>query len=121
MRRHIAAAMVMLMVGIAAHAQSPTTTPAQNEVLPLQTGEKVDVNTATQTDLERLPGIGPKLAQAIVTHRETVGAFVLPADLMRVPGIREGRYAQVKPWITADVEGTMLYSTGQQPKQRPKR
>jgi competence protein ComEA len=48
---------------------------------------QVALNTATIAQLDRLPGIGPAKAAAIVRYREEHGAFAAVADLGRVPGI----------------------------------
>ncbi|MEM1094927.1 MAG: ComEA family DNA-binding protein [Bacteroidota bacterium] len=47
----------------------------------------VNVNTATLAELDRLPGVGPALAQRIVDYREAHGAFARVASLERVRGI----------------------------------
>lgn len=47
----------------------------------------VDVNSATEVELEALPGIGPALASAIVEWRARNGPFSTPDDLLDVPGI----------------------------------
>lgn len=47
----------------------------------------VDVNAATESELESLPGVGPATATAIVTERERNGPFLDVDDLQRVPGI----------------------------------
>jgi competence protein ComEA len=60
----------------------------------------IDVNTATADQLEALPGIGPTLAAAIVQERERNGAFRSVDDLNRVPGIGEGRLAQLQGLVT---------------------
>jgi competence protein ComEA len=49
--------------------------------------EPVNLNTATLNDLLGLPGIGPAKARAILAYRDSRGAFAAPADLERVPGI----------------------------------
>lgn len=49
--------------------------------------EPVDVNSAPVWVLERLPGIGPALAEAIVQYRSTHGAFTSLEELDFVPGI----------------------------------
>ena len=53
-------------------------------------GEKINLNTADQYDLRRLPGIGEKRAQAILDWREEHGPFSYVEDLIQVPGIGEG-------------------------------
>ncbi len=50
-------------------------------------GAPVDINTATNGELEQLPGIGPKIAAAIVEHRSTNGPFRSIEDLQLVKGI----------------------------------
>lgn len=50
-------------------------------------GGKVNLNRASATELEELPGIGPVLAQRIVDDRDTHGAFASVEDLERVSGV----------------------------------
>jgi len=50
-------------------------------------GELVSVNTATAAELEKLPGIGPVLAQNILEHRRAHGPFSRAEDLLNVSGI----------------------------------
>jgi competence ComEA-like helix-hairpin-helix protein len=49
--------------------------------------DSVDVNTASQEELESLPGIGPRLAEEIVQDRLKNGPFLQAQDLLRVKGI----------------------------------
>jgi competence protein ComEA len=60
----------------------------------------VDINTATAAELETLPGIGPKTADAIVEYREANGPFETIEDIMDVPGIGEGTFEKIKDGIT---------------------
>jgi competence protein ComEA len=62
-------------------------------------GLLVDINTATQEDLEALPGIGPVLAGRIVAYRQNHGPFKQVADLEQVSGIGSKKLAQLKPHI----------------------
>jgi competence protein ComEA len=62
---------------------------------------RLNVNTATAPELERLPGIGPSLAQAIVEYRESHGPFQRPEGLLDVPGIGPAKLAQIKDLIAA--------------------
>ena len=50
-------------------------------------GAPIDINTATNAELEQLPGIGPKIAAAIVEHRSMNGPFRSVEDLLLVKGI----------------------------------
>lgn len=46
-----------------------------------------NLNTMTQSDLERLPGVGPSRARAILAYRDRNGPFADPRELDRVPGV----------------------------------
>jgi competence protein ComEA len=59
----------------------------------------VDVNNASLTELQTLPGIGPKLSQRIVDERERK-AFVSVEDLRRVPGIGAKTLEKLRPYVT---------------------
>jgi competence protein ComEA len=50
-------------------------------------GVGVELNTATAADLEAIPGIGPRLAERILSHRAAHGPFATPDDLLEVRGI----------------------------------
>jgi competence protein ComEA len=60
----------------------------------------INVNTATSTELEELPGIGPTLAEAIVAERERRGGFRSVGELQDVRGIGEARYADIKDLVS---------------------
>jgi competence protein ComEA len=64
------------------------------------TGGRLDVNTADGPALETLPGIGPALAQRIITHREQHGPFREPGDLRDVSGIGEKRFQDLADLVT---------------------
>jgi competence protein ComEA len=53
----------------------------------LTSSDPVDLNSATASELDALPGIGPAKARAIVAFRDSAGPFRQVADLRRVPGI----------------------------------
>jgi competence protein ComEA len=59
----------------------------------------IDLNSAGATELESLPGVGPVLAQRIVTYREERGPFVVIEDLLDVPGIGEAKLSQMRDSI----------------------
>jgi competence protein ComEA len=59
----------------------------------------LNVNTASATELEQLPGIGPVLARSIVEYRENVGVFTEVDDLLLVPGIGSAKLAAIRDLI----------------------
>ena len=61
------------------------------------TDTRVDLNRATQVELQALPGIGPARAQAIVAYRERHGPFADLAGLAQVPGISRALAARWGP------------------------
>lgn len=61
---------------------------------------RLNINTATAAELATLPGIGPALAERIVTWRETHGPFTHIADIKQVPGIGDAIFARIQPYIT---------------------
>jgi competence protein ComEA len=63
-------------------------------------GGPVNINTATATELQALPGIGPSTAQKIVDHREANGPFEKIEDIMDVPTIGEAKFGGIKDLIT---------------------
>jgi competence protein ComEA len=56
----------------------------------------VDLNNADATTLETLPGIGPAMAQRILTWREEHGGFRTVEDLLEVSGIGDARFAELR-------------------------
>jgi len=58
--------------------------------------EPIDLNSADLAALDSLPGIGPATARAILEERARRGGFRSTRDLLRVPGIGEGRFARLK-------------------------
>lgn len=61
---------------------------------------KLDLNRATASDLEELPGIGPVLAARIIDHREAHGPFAEIGDLRAVSGIGERTFQSLVELIT---------------------
>lgn len=59
----------------------------------------VNINTATQTELETLPGIGPSLALKIINYRKENGKFTSIEQLKEVSGIGDSKYENLKKYV----------------------
>ncbi len=82
---------------------------AQAHSQPLQEGQggspedgRVNLNTATESDLMALPGIGAAKAKSILAWREEHGGFSQVEDLMQVQGIKEGVFSKIKDSIKVE-------------------
>lgn len=75
--------------------------PAATEA-PVVSTELININFASQVELESLPGIGPTTAQKIIQYREQNGPFITTEDIINVPGIGPGTYERIKDLITVD-------------------
>jgi competence protein ComEA len=60
----------------------------------------VNLNTASTTDLETLPGIGAKTAARILEYRQKNGPFKKIEELMNVRGVGEKNFLKLKPQLT---------------------
>ena len=76
-----------------AHATSPGVSDAGNRTL-------TNLNTASASDLDALPGVGPARAAAITRYREAHGPFLSVDSLIRVPGIGPAALARLRPLVT---------------------
>jgi competence protein ComEA len=61
---------------------------------------RVNINTATVSELDALPGIGPTTAQAIVDYRLENGNFQSAQDIQKVPGVGPATYDRIQDYIT---------------------
>jgi competence protein ComEA len=76
---------------------APTKLTASKKASELK--EPIDVNRATQAELQKLPGIGPKLSQRILDERAKK-LFKSADDLRRVPGIGPKTLEKLRPYVT---------------------
>ena len=72
---------------------------AERRATPLTDGERIDPNSATEEDLDRLPGVGPAVAGRIVQMRQDRGAFTQASDLLSVPGVGPATLARIMPHL----------------------
>jgi competence protein ComEA len=63
---------------------------------------RVNLNRASRAELERLPGVGPSLAERIVEHRERHGPFRRAEHLMSVRGFGERRFRELRHLVTVE-------------------
>lgn len=64
------------------------------------TAALININTADQAALETLPGVGSTTASAIISYREKNGSFLTIEDIMKVAGIKQGRFEAIREFIT---------------------
>lgn len=60
---------------------------------------RMNPNTASAALLQRLPRVGPKMAERIIAYREAHGPFAQPSHLVRVRGIGPKTFAQMEPYL----------------------
>ncbi|MDY6854866.1 MAG: helix-hairpin-helix domain-containing protein [Thermodesulfobacteriota bacterium] len=76
---------------------SPVYTNAENEGCKT---DKVNINTASLDELQKIKGIGPELAQRIIDYKKEHGAFEKPHDITKVEGIGPKTFEAIKNIIT---------------------
>lgn len=88
--------------GSSAQAVS-TPNPGQTSVSPAgqaNNSAKININTAGPAELDKLPGVGPALAERIIQYRTEHGPFSKPDDLQNVSGIGPKTYEKMSALIT---------------------
>jgi len=68
------------------------------------TEKRININTATSAELQKLPRVGPKIAQRIIDFRNQNGNFKTIEDIMKVRGIGEKVFKQIRDMITVGEE-----------------
>jgi competence protein ComEA len=71
-----------------------------NGSAPDSPAEKININTASVEELDKLPGIGPAIAKAIIDYRAKNGPFKQIADINDVKGIGDALFEKIKDQIT---------------------
>jgi competence protein ComEA len=90
---------LLCAVSSPALAQAKATPRAAAKTAPASTAI-VNLNTASASDLEGLPGIGAKTAARIVEYRQKNGPFKKIEELMNVHGVGEKNFLKLKPQIS---------------------
>jgi len=97
-------------------ARQPTATPApERPAAPAATsppqaespssasgGDLININTATQEELETLSGIGPVTAQKIIAYRQENGPFTTIEEIQKVSGIGPATFEKIRDFITVE-------------------
>ena len=99
-RTYLITACVALFVLMAASSASAAQTGAQPQQAAQPAGSLVNLNTATQAELEKLPGVGPAMAKTIIEYRQKNGGFKKVEELMNVKGIGEKSFLKLKTLVT---------------------
>ncbi|MEY2710322.1 MAG: putative competence protein ComEA [Actinomycetota bacterium] len=81
-------------------AAVPQSPPAAGTSGAVSGARSVNINQATASELEDLPGVGQVTARRIIAWRQTKGPFASPEDLMKVEGIGPAKFAAMKPFVS---------------------
>jgi competence protein ComEA len=101
----LAVAMVATAVSFSAEA-APKKGAAKAKV---QLSGTVNLNQASEKQLDLLPGVGPKVAHRIVEARKA-GAFTTTAQVMKVKGFGKKRFEKLKGYLTVNGPTTLAAS-----------
>ena len=85
-----------------ANDQQPTASTQTNLPAKQEQAQRININTASAEELEKLPGIGKAMAVRIIEHRESYGPFRRPEQLIMVRGISDRRFRALRDLISVD-------------------
>jgi len=103
MSNHLFIRLSSICIAIAMLTLTPTILPAKGKIVSGQTGtSQININTASESQLTELPGIGPAIAERIVRHRQQIGPFKAVEDLKQVKGIGDKIFIKIKDLIVTD-------------------
>ncbi len=83
-------------------AASQGLTEEQEDDALKQIGDKININTATESELRSIDGIGETLAKRIIEKRDELGGFVSFEQLMEVYGIGSSIFEDIRDYITVE-------------------
>jgi competence protein ComEA len=104
-RRAAAAVLLLAAAGSIVPVLSRAAAPGRPETA-VSVADPINVNQASAAELSLLPGVGPSLAAAIVSDRESRGPFRRPQDIDRVRGIGPSILARILPHVTVGAPAT---------------
>jgi competence protein ComEA len=87
------------VTGAGSERAAKTGSASAGSVEKLAPGQQLNINTASASELEKIPGIGPTKAQAIVDYRTQNGNFKSIEDIEKVKGIKSGVFSKAKDYI----------------------
>jgi len=99
-RQCLPALAIVSLLAVVSSPSAAQTSHAASSKTAAATTAIVNINTASASDLEALPGIGAKTAARIVEYRQKNGPFKKIEELMNVRGIGEKNFLKLKPQIT---------------------
>ena len=77
-----------------------TVSESNQKSSPANMAIRVNINTASKTDLMQLPGVGATYAENILDYREKNGAFKNISDMLKIKGIGPSKLKKISPYIT---------------------
>jgi comEA protein len=77
--------------------------------------QPVNINTATIEELQKLPGVGPNTAKAIVDFRNHSGPFRRVEDLLAIKGISKSKLEKLRPYVTVAPAAPNHHSASSRP------
>ena len=98
----IALIFLAAILSTTACATPPPATPLALDVLKTEPALAININTASPSHLEELPGIGQGIAERIVAHRKQYGPFRRIEHLMMVRGISDRKFRELRAMIVVE-------------------
>jgi competence protein ComEA len=79
---------------------SSDTASGSGEVIPSRVAGKLNLNRATESEFDGLPGVGPVLAKRIIAYRSANGNFASVSELQKVSGIGPAKFNELQDFVT---------------------